>query len=186
VVDWGCGYNNGSISSQVKKLRCRKLTSVDLAQEYVFSVYTNAIEYEADEHEFVISDVRDYARKIVEEDIVVDLSLCLDIVEHFELEDAMTFVKNVIDKSKITMIWIPLGYAPVTRDVFGGSQHELHTHRSTWDKEMLEGLGFSCEVFPNFHTGMFGHRVDACWALMVKNVEVAETKEATFEGITGF
>jgi hypothetical protein len=163
VADWGCGMNHSPISKQVRDLHCGVLYSIDAWPEYIAYQYSNT--FLARVHIVMQGDVEAVLRHWKKYKPHVDLSLCLDIVEHLEKSAAIKWLKGVEKVSDAVLIWIPLGYAPITQDTYGGSNHELHTHRSSWEKEDLEKLGYAVEVLENFHTPMFGHRVDGGWAV---------------------
>ena len=162
VVDWGCGMNHGPISSQVRQLQCDRLVSIDVWPEYVSKVLAEP--YAAKEHHCYCTEILQFAALAFDKHRHYDLSLCLDIVEHFEKSSALDFLALVEGLSSHVLIWIPLGYAPITYDTYGGDNDYWHTHRSTWGPEELERLGYAVEVLENFHTPMFGHKVDGGWA----------------------
>jgi hypothetical protein len=164
VVDWGCGPNEGPISSQVRRLDCDVLVSVDAWDPYIAKIRDEV--FSAKSRIFVQSDVLEALTEIAVglSGKKIDLSICLDIVEHLEDAKAVNFLLGLQAISKAILVWIPIGYAPIDRDTYGGENHELHKHRSTWSVMALELLGFEVELLENFHTPMFGHRVDAAWA----------------------
>jgi hypothetical protein len=155
--------NHSPISRQVRDLRCGYLLSVDACAAYVAQVFAQS--YVAEKHDVQIADVRDAVAALTTCEERFDLSLCIDIVEHMVMQDAVNFLRDIARISDWVLIWIPLGDAPITQDTYGGTEHALHTHRSTWRAEDLTALGYTLEVYENAHTPMFGHRVDAAWAV---------------------
>lgn len=162
VVDWGCGLNHSPVSCQVRDLECDLLLSVDAWPDYLATIRQQS--YRARVHEYHLGDVLGIMRFLLDEGRACDLSLCLDIVEHLEQAEAERFLRGLQQISRAILIWIPLGYAPIAQDSYGGSNHFFHTHRSTWEAADLERLGFAVEVLPDFHTAMFGWPVAAGWA----------------------
>lgn len=57
-----------------------------------------------------------------------DLILLIDVIEHMDKEDGMTFLKKMISKSRNVIIGTPKGFTDQD-DVFG---NELERHRSGW------------------------------------------------------
>ena len=167
IVDWGCGpYNLNPISASVLGIDCNLLTSVDIFSSYESIVLPK--QTSAKKHIFVCEDILKLSRKMVEEEQSIDLSLCLDIVEHLEYDDASEFIRNVCQISRVTLIWIPLGNAPIESDEFGyGNEHMIH--RSTWTASQLRALGLKVQVIRDFHTERFGWRVDGGWAWNVNS-----------------
>lgn len=166
VIDWGCGLNHSPISKQVKELPCDWLLSVDAWPEYVSKVLCMQLagEYKAAEHEVLCGDIRDVAYELRQAGQQVDLSLVIDVLEHLYLDDGIAWLADLKAISEAVLIWVPLGYAPVSQDTYGGNNHALHTHRASWEAADLEKLGFALEVVPNAHTAIFNRRVDAGWA----------------------
>lgn len=163
MIDWGCGLNHSPISSQVVLLECDLLVSVDAWQKYIDEIANKT--YAAKKRVLICNNIKSVAKTFKMKNRQVDLSLCLDIVEHLEMSDALEFLANLDFISKNILIWIPLGDAPVTRDTYGGDNHFYHTHRSTWSMANLEALGYAVEVLEHFHTPIHGHRVDGAWAI---------------------
>lgn len=159
IVDLGCGTNASPISKQVKEIECDYLLSVDAYQQYLDEIRDE--DYKAASHEYRCGKVTEVVKNLSTK---FDLALCLDIVEHVTKDEAIPFLYALEQVAERVLIWIPIGHCPVKKDPTGGDNHDLHTHKSTWTARDLEALSYNVEVFEDFHTPMFGFRVDAAWA----------------------
>ena len=171
IVDFGCGKNDGPISNQVRGIKCSCLISVDAWPANIFTV--RGSQFKAEQHDIIQGTVQDVLRNLIKDGLKLDIALCLDIVEHMPKEEARRWVMELDEVFDNILIWIPLGPAKMDHDWWGDSNHELQSHKSEWQAEELNSLGYTVEVFPDFHTAMFAHlglRVDAAWA--VKRNEV--------------
>lgn len=109
----------------------------------------------------------------------VDIVLCMDFLEHLEKKEALKLLSELkkIARRQI-VIFGPLGYVPADRDECGSTGSPYRVHRSFWEKEELEKLGFKCEVLKNYHKDIRSlcsqHlsdepvSADAVWAIKIK------------------
>jgi hypothetical protein len=84
----------------------------------------------------------------------MDVVFGFDIVEHFELQDAINIINNCEAIAKeVVMFFIPVGNHPQDYDDRGYG-NELNFHRSTWYPQMMEDLGYSVYFDPEFYHQM--------------------------------
>ena len=83
----------------------------------------------------------------------VDLVTMIDVIEHFEKEDALDLLAQAEHVARRRVIvFTPRGPFPqADHDAFGLGGDELQRHRSTWDVEDFTSLGFRVAVLRSFH-----------------------------------
>jgi len=159
VLDLGCGYNRNRISRAVLKLPFRHLTSVDIHYPCLDALRDRPVA--AREHNIVHCEILSY---LSFPGVCPDVTLLLDVLEHFEPDDAMRLLAAVhaVTRKRI-IIFLPIGECP--QDAYDDNPYQIH--RSTWAVEDLLELGFAVEHMPCFHKNL-RPQVDAAWA--VKNL----------------
>ncbi len=130
ILDVACG-----LSLKSKYLSAQIRVGVDIYEPYFKSI-------EADVP-FVL--VKYDVRKLSDifPDKSFDLVIALDIVEHLEKEESLEMMRqceNIARKGVI--IETPKGYIPQNIDILGHGGHEWQTHRSGWEPEEFEKLGY--------------------------------------------
>ena len=91
---------------------------------------------------FVQEDAMAYLDKCNPYDVII----CSDGIEHFTKEDGLKLIEKIDKKCKTSIIFTPEGKYMVVED----SVHP-DTHKSGWEVEEFNKLGYSCILFPNFH-----------------------------------
>jgi len=161
VLDLGCGHNASPVSSQVLTLPFKSLTSVDIYAPYLDLLSKKSAA--ALHHWIRECNILDFASKVMPGSF--DVSLLLDVLEHFPVLEAERLLYDIEMNTRSRIIlWLPIGNCP---------QHEMdgnpyQVHKSTWEVEHLETLGFEVEHLVAFHQH-FHPPVDAAWA--VKDLE---------------
>ena len=81
-----------------------------------------------------------------------DAVMMIDVLEHFERQDALRLLEKVqrIAKKKL-FLFVPEGIHPQHKDDRGFGNDYYMSHRSTWYAEDLMQLGFHVEVWGDYH-----------------------------------
>jgi len=78
-----------------------------------------------------------------------DVVYAIDILEHLTRKESIELVKQIKQIArKAVVIECPRGYIPQNIDIQGFGAHKYQTHRSGWDVQELEEMGFKCVVRP--------------------------------------
>jgi hypothetical protein len=83
----------------------------------------------------------------------VDLLTLIDVLEHFEREDAVRLLgqAETVARQRV-VLFTPRGAFPQEdHDAFGLGGEELQRHRSAWEPEDLTGLGYNVVVMDGYH-----------------------------------
>jgi len=131
VIDFGCG-----LMPITKKLKCKKLIAVDGWYPYVDRLRQSLSN---EKHIFVwhldlsgplLSAARDRS---------IDVSLALDVVEHFEKEDAIELIKQMerISRKRV-VIFTTDGFRPQERD----ENKKLQRHRCGFRPHEFDDMGY--------------------------------------------
>lgn len=86
----------------------------------------------------IVTDIQDYINK----DEVFDFILISDVIEHFDLDDAIKVInrlKEMLTPKGVLLITTPGIW--IEQGAYMGNDYEIH--RSFWTKEKFEELGFS-------------------------------------------
>lgn len=76
-----------------------------------------------------------------------DLVLVLDVVEHLVKEESLDMLKQAEEiAKKAVIIETPRGFLPTNMDILGHGGHDVQTHRSGWEPEEFEKLGYKTVV----------------------------------------
>lgn len=131
ILDVACG-----LSLKSKFLPARIRVGVDIHEEYFKHI-------EADVPYVTLKlDVRELGRVFQPQSF--DLVLALDIIEHLEKAEALALIADCERIARDAVILeTPLGYVPQNIDIQGHGGDVWQTHRSGWEAEELEGLGYS-------------------------------------------
>ena len=87
------------------------------------------------------------AIKFLENGEKFDTIICSDGIEHFTKRDGLYLLALIRQKSKSSVIFTPYGDYMVDEN----STHP-DTHKSGWTETDFEKMGYSCIIFPNFHS----------------------------------
>lgn len=76
-----------------------------------------------------------------------EIICCLDVIEHLTLEDGYDLIKSLESLSVgAVVLETPNSAIEQNIDITGMGNHEGQTHRSAWNIEMLELLGYTCSL----------------------------------------
>lgn len=70
-----------------------------------------------------------------------DAALAIDVIEHFEPEDAVRLVERALTAASVVYMSTPKGFDPQT-----DPQNELERHRSWWPRVSLKRLAATCNA----------------------------------------
>lgn len=139
VVELGAGFFRrlGSVHPNVKEK-----IGIEIYDEYIKNAtYHNCIKIHGDALKY-----RDYVSKNN-----LDTVLIVDVLEHFNDEDALNLIKNLKEDFKKILLMLPVGVYEQNEDVTGHNGHEYQKHRSTWFKEDILKLNFTNNVFDDYY-----------------------------------
>lgn len=134
ILDVACG-----LSLKSKYIPAQIRVGVDIYEEYFKHI-------EADVPYVVIKyDVRKLNEIFMPKSF--DLVIALDVIEHLEKEESLEMIRQCEKIAKLGVVLeTPKGYIPQNLDIQGHGGHEWQTHRSGWEPEELEKLGYSVVV----------------------------------------
>jgi hypothetical protein len=84
-------------------------------------------------------------------DRAYDVALAIDFIEHLSKEDAINTIREMRRVACRVVIFTPQGLHPQDHDYYEMGGDYWQTHRSDWQPEELEGLGFDVEEWTGFH-----------------------------------
>ena len=134
ILDVACG-----LSLKSKYIPAQIRVGVDIYEEYFKHI-------EADVPYAVVKyDVRKLNEIFVPKSF--DLVIALDVIEHLEKEESLEMIRQCEKIAKLGVVLeTPKGYIPQNMDIQGHGGDEWQTHRSGWEPEELEKLGYSVVV----------------------------------------
>lgn len=142
VVELGAGFfrNLSFIDDSVKKI------GIEIWKPYIDNaVYRNCVKIQG--------DIRNFENLITKEEM--DCTLMCDILEHFEKNEALILIQNIMKSFNKTLLMVPEGIHIQDHDVTGYGADEYQSHKSTWYFDDIVDLGFDeVELDPYFHTNM--------------------------------
>ena len=160
AIDVGVGLCHTPLSKQLKDYPFDKLAVMDIHEPYIKVLKSQRKTFVAKEMEFYVGKAQDLDQ-LLDPSHRYDCAILLDIVEHihtnkFDTQEeakavALAFLRNLEYYVDSVLLWIPLGYCPITGDPWGGENHEAHKHYSTWSGEELLELDYAIEYYPGFH-----------------------------------
>lgn len=78
-----------------------------------------------------------------------DIVYAIDILEHLKRRESIDLIKQLKEIArKAVIIETPKGFIPQNIDIQGYGAHKYQTHRSGWNVNELESMGFKCTVRP--------------------------------------
>jgi hypothetical protein len=106
----------------------RIIDGIEAYQEYITPVHNYVYNniYSGDAYEIIPKLNKQY-----------DLTLLIDVLEHFEKEKGISLIKNILQKSKSLLISVPKN-VETQGDAFG---NPYENHRSHWQKKDFVTLG---------------------------------------------
>ena len=154
VLDIGCG--SGSV---IKRIRAKHRIGIDACEKAISHANhgNNGVV-------FMVGDLLRLPNLISDK---MDCVIGIDIIEHFEKEDAYQLIFDCEDIADMClMFFIPVGLHPQTKDDRGFDNDYYQTHRSSWYPEDMEELGYTVHYFPNWHKNPApGKEKGAMWCL---------------------
>ena len=134
VIDFGCG-----LMPATRKLNCKKLIAIEKWFPYVNQLRKELFHLKHI-HVWELALAGPFLSNI--ESNSTDISLAIDVVEHFEKEDALRLIKHMerISRKRV-IIFTPEGFVPNERE----ENTELQRHRCGFLPIELEEIGY--EVF---------------------------------------
>lgn len=130
ILDAACGLSLKSryISAQIR-------VGVDIYEEYFKHI-------ESDVPYVVIKyDIRKLREIFMPKSF--DLVIAIDVMEHLKKEESLDVLKQCQEIArKAIIIETPRGYLPTNIDITGHGGHQWQTHRSEWQPEEFEKIGF--------------------------------------------
>lgn len=134
ILDVACG-----LSFKSKYIPAQIRVGVDIYDEYFKHIETDV------PYAVVKYDVRKLKDIFVPKSF--DLVIALDIIEHLEKEESLELIKQCEEIAKLgVIIETPKGYIPQNLDIQGHGGNEWQTHRSGWEPEDLENLGYKVVI----------------------------------------
>lgn len=99
-----------------------------------------------------------------------DVVLGIDFIEHLDQHESFAVIGAMCHVAKKVILFTPEGNHPQNTDHYGLGGDHWQTHRSTWDAEDFERLGFITERWADFHKWAKDRGCDpgAIWAVWRK------------------
>ena len=134
ILDVACG-----LSFKSKYIPAQLRVGVDIYEEY-FKHIESDVPYAVIKY-----DIRKLNEIFVPKSF--DLVIALDVIEHLTKEESLELIKQCEKIAKLGVVLeTPKGYIPQNLDIQGHGGHEWQTHRSAWEPEELEKLGYKVVV----------------------------------------
>lgn len=149
VANLGAGHCASPISKQVLTLECKSLTNVEIFEPYYRELvgFTYAAKTSYTHNMDILTWLLGSADKCV------DVTLMIDVLEHFERADAAKVLMHIQRVTRKCMwLWIPIGDCP--QGMYDQNQYQKHL--STW--YLADFKGRHVEYFHNIHG-----RASAAW-----------------------
>lgn len=97
----------------------------------------------------------------------LDTAMIIDVLEHFDKDVAIEWIKKLKTDFKKIILMVPAGSFPQEIDHSGFGAHEFQKHRSSWYKEDIEKLEFTEVILDDiFHANpeLIANNMDTgCW-----------------------
>ncbi|SDS92312.1 Methyltransferase domain-containing protein [Paenibacillaceae bacterium GAS479] len=141
LLDVGCGPGH-----LLGSLNARMIVALDVHRPYL----ENMVEHSP----LVVplhADALDISRLFVRDSFTV--VTLVDVLEHFAKSDALELLMQAENVAKERVVlFTPRGFFPQEGvDHYGLNGEEYQTHRSGWEPEELEALGYDIIVMKGFH-----------------------------------
>jgi cyclopropane fatty-acyl-phospholipid synthase-like methyltransferase len=150
IIELGCGH--GSVINGINRSG-KRVVGVD-----IFEPYLQIARRRYPRVEFVHLDVRQVRSRW--EPKSFDAVVLFDIIEHLERTDSERLLQDAEElANKCIVIFVPVGLHPQDREPDklyaerrGGERNDYwQTHRSTWEPNELEALGYEVWHYPRYH-----------------------------------
>ena len=138
VLDVACG-----LALKSKFIPAQIRVGVDIFEEYFKHI-------ESDAPYIVIKyDVRKLYEIFIPKSF--DIVIACDIIEHLKKEESLRLIEQMERIArKAVIVESPRGFIPQNIDILGYGGHDVQTHRSAWEPDELEKLGY--QVFLRDYT----------------------------------
>ena len=161
LADLGAGKRDNAVSSQVSKIVCNHLITVEKFEPYLEILLH--CKHTAKTHDVVHADITMKSNyKLPKCDVV----LMLDVIEHLIKPDALELLDYLKTITAHIIIFTPVG------DTIGYTNNDsgnpLQAHLSAWTPEEFEALGFEVTVYEKFHAHL--GNIGAMWCTWKRNV----------------
>lgn len=138
VLDVGCGSG-----SMINAIRAERRYGIDICQAAIdrATIRNNGVR-------FIVGNLSN----IENISPIVECVTGIDIVEHFDKEQAIQFVEKCEGRAtKKVIFFVPVGNHPQTHDDRGFGNDYYQTHRSSWYPKDFEELGYDVYFYPDWH-----------------------------------
>lgn len=134
ILDAACG-----LSLKSKYIPAQIRVGVDIYEEYFKHI-------ESDVPYVVLKyDIRKLREIFMPKSF--DLVIALDVMEHLEKQESLDVLRQCEEIArKAVIIETPRGYIPTNMDILGHGGDEWQTHRSGWEPEEFEVLGYKTVI----------------------------------------
>lgn len=126
--------------SQTSLIECGRHIYVDLVKREIKN-------FHKEKDVFVQQDAIEFLKEM---EFRASAITCLDGIEHLQKEDGLKLIALMEKKSDRQIIFTPLGDWLIEEV----KTENPDSHKSGWQPEEFEALGYACLVFPNFHSTM--------------------------------
>jgi len=128
ILDVGCGFK-----SPLGKIKKRfSSEGIDIFEKCIIESKKKKIH-----DKYKIGDIRKLARFYKNKSF--DAVIAIDVIEHFEKNEALRLIKNMENVAKKKVILLtPNGFT--AQDAYDGNPHQVH--KSGWNKQELKELGY--------------------------------------------
>jgi glycosyltransferase involved in cell wall biosynthesis len=140
VVELGCGFGN-----RLQEINAAVRVGVDAHEPYIAEA---RMRYPDTADDFLVRDAHDYIRQFIGKGRVIDAILMVDFIEHLTVDAAKSLLSDCKQAASRIVLYVPLGQHPQTSDPYGMGGDHWQTHRSTWEPEALEAMGFNVMEWP--------------------------------------
>jgi len=131
VIDFGCG-----LMPLTRKLKCKKIIGIDIWRPYIEQLANELVD--RTEIGLWYANICEIIENMHEKSI--DISLAIDVVEHFEKEQAVKLIKNMERISKkYVLIFTPVGFRAQERE----ENSEYQRHRCGFRPSEFKDIGYS-------------------------------------------
>ena len=97
----------------------------------------------------------------------LDTAMIIDVLEHFEKDDAFTWINSLKQEFKKIILMVPSGVFPQEVDHSGFGADFYQTHRSSWFESDIEKLGFDEVILDDIYfinPELITNKMDTgCW-----------------------
>lgn len=141
VIEIGCGE-----ATTLSRTTCQIKVGVEGCLDLINA---NKKRYETNKIDIIHDNILNLSKLFKPKSF--DCVLIIDVIEHFEKEDALKVLSMCENIAKEHVLcFIPVGNHPQDYDD-RGFDNELNHHRSTWYGEEMESLGYDVYLDDDYH-----------------------------------